>query len=52
VAPNAVTAKLIFVAGVLLAFNVRAGIHLLVLPVLVALGRGHHQRLASADENP
>jgi hypothetical protein len=40
VAPNAVTAILIFVAGVLLAFNVHAGLDLLVLPVLVALGGG------------
>jgi hypothetical protein len=40
VAPNAVTAILILVAGGLLAFNVHAGLDLLVLPVLVALGGG------------
>jgi hypothetical protein len=40
VAPNAVTAILIFVAAGLLAFNVHAGLDLLVLPVLVALGGG------------
>lgn len=40
VVPNAVTSILILVAGLLLAFDVSAGLDLLVLPVVVALGGG------------
>jgi hypothetical protein len=40
VVPNAVTSILILVAGLLLAFEVSAGLDLLVLPVLVALAGG------------
>jgi hypothetical protein len=40
VAPNAVTSALLLVAGVLLIFNVHAGLDVLVLPVLAALGGG------------
>jgi hypothetical protein len=39
-APNAVTAILLFVAGVLLLFGVHAGLDVLVLPVIVALAGG------------
>jgi hypothetical protein len=40
VAPNAVTSALLLVAGVLLIFDVHAGLDVLVLPVLAALGGG------------
>jgi hypothetical protein len=40
VVPNAVTSILILLAGLLLAFDVSAGLDLLVLPVIVALGGG------------
>ena len=40
VAPNAATAILILVAGLLLAFDVHAGLDVLVLPVLVGLAGG------------
>ncbi len=40
VAPNAVTAILTLVAGLLLVFEVHAGLDVLVLPVLVALAGG------------
>ena len=40
VAPNAITAILLLAAGVLLVVRVDAGLDLLVLPVLVALGGG------------
>jgi hypothetical protein len=40
IAPNAVTSILLLVAGVLLIFGVRAGLDVVVLPVLVALAGG------------
>ena len=40
VAPNAVTSALLFVAGLLLVFDVHAGLDVLVLPVLAALAGG------------
>jgi hypothetical protein len=40
VAPNAVTSALLLVAGLLLVFDVHAGLDVLVLPVLAALGGG------------
>jgi hypothetical protein len=40
VAPNAVTSVLLGVAGVLLVFDVHAGLDVLVLPVLAALAGG------------
>jgi hypothetical protein len=39
-APNAITSILLLVAGVLLIFGVRAGLDVVVLPVLVALAGG------------
>jgi hypothetical protein len=40
VAPNAVTSALLCVAGLLLVFDVHAGLDVLVLPVLAALAGG------------
>ncbi|HTT29108.1 MAG TPA: hypothetical protein VMG37_11900 [Solirubrobacteraceae bacterium] len=40
VAPNAVTSILLLIAGLLLVFGLGAGLDVLVLPVLVALGGG------------
>ncbi|MBV8431664.1 MAG: hypothetical protein JO244_10905 [Solirubrobacterales bacterium] len=40
VAPNALTSVLLLVAGLLLVFGLRAGLDVLVLPVLVALAGG------------
>lgn len=40
VAPNAVTSALLGIAGVLLVFNLRAGLDVVVLPMLAALGGG------------
>jgi hypothetical protein len=40
VAPNALTAMLLVIAGLLVFFGVHAGLDVLVLPVLVALGGG------------
>jgi hypothetical protein len=40
VAPNAVTSALLLVAGLLLVFDVHAGLDVLVLPVLAALAGG------------
>jgi hypothetical protein len=40
VAPNAVTSALLLVAGLLLLFDVHAGLDVLVLPVLTALAGG------------
>ena len=40
VAPNTVTSILLLIAGLLVAFGVRAGLDILVLPVITALGGG------------
>jgi hypothetical protein len=40
VAPNAITSALLLIAGLLLVFDVHAGLDVLVLPVLVALSGG------------
>jgi hypothetical protein len=40
VAPNAVTALLLFIAGVLVAVGVHAGLYVTVLPVITALAGG------------
>ena len=40
VAPNAITSALLLVAGLLLVFDVHAGLDVLVLPVLAALAGG------------
>ena len=40
VAPNAITSILLLIAGLLLVFDVSAGLDVLVLPVLVALAGG------------
>jgi hypothetical protein len=40
VAPNAVTSALLLVAGVLLVFDIHAGLNVLVLPILTALAGG------------
>lgn len=40
VAPNAVTSALLLIAGLLLVFDVHAGLDVLVLPVLAALAGG------------
>jgi len=40
VAPNAITSALLLIHGVLLICEVRAGLDVLVLPVLVALAGG------------
>jgi hypothetical protein len=54
IAPSAIASILLLVAGVLLIFGVRAGLDVVVLPVLVALGprRRRHERLARVDDGP